>query len=128
MADEYADLQQMLPQQFKLMDALTVKPSSLSTGQSSAAGGSQSFDGIVSSSMEFFYEPQAHIACDSWYKRYEELCSVDLATQVNLAGTCNSFFANSPCRARTLCLLYPSQKHTRNHFHGHVEDDVADFW
>nr|VZI45565.1 unnamed protein product [Spirometra erinaceieuropaei] len=46
MADEYADLEQMLQQQLKLMEALT-----------------------------------AHITFDSWYKRYEDLFSVDLAAQ-----------------------------------------------
>ncbi|BHF75306.1 hypothetical protein SprV_0501840200 [Sparganum proliferum] len=81
MADEYADLKQMLQQQLKLMEALTVKLSNSSMGQSSAAGGSQSVDHIAGSITEFFYDPQAHITFDSWYKRYEDLFSVDLAAQ-----------------------------------------------
>nr|VZI50842.1 unnamed protein product [Spirometra erinaceieuropaei] len=81
MADEYADLKQMLQQQLKLMDALTAKLSTSSMGQSSAAGGSQSVDHIAGSIPEFLYDPQAHITFDSWYKRYEDLFSVDLAAQ-----------------------------------------------
>nr|VZI38266.1 unnamed protein product [Spirometra erinaceieuropaei] len=81
MADEYADLKQMLQQQLRLMEALTVKLSNSSMGQSSAAGGSQSVDHIAGSITEFLYDPQAHITFDSWYKRYEDLFSVDLAAQ-----------------------------------------------
>nr|VZI02168.1 unnamed protein product [Spirometra erinaceieuropaei] len=83
MADEYADLKQMLQQQqqLKLMEALTVKLSNSSMGQSSAAGGSQSVDHIAGSITEFLYDPQAHITFDSWHKRYEDLFSVDLAAQ-----------------------------------------------
>nr|VZI46296.1 unnamed protein product [Spirometra erinaceieuropaei] len=71
----------MLQQQLKLMEALTVKLSNSSMGQSSAAGGSQSVDHIVDSITEFLYDPQAHITFESWYKRYEDLFSVDLAAQ-----------------------------------------------
>nr|VZI35223.1 unnamed protein product [Spirometra erinaceieuropaei] len=81
MADEYADLKQMLQQQLKLMEALTVKLSNSSMGQPSTAGGSQSVDHIAGSITEFLYDPQAHITFDSWYKRYEDLFSVDLAAQ-----------------------------------------------
>nr|VZI32534.1 unnamed protein product [Spirometra erinaceieuropaei] len=86
MADEYADLKQMLQQQLKLVEALTVKLSNSSMGQSSAvlvavAGGLHSVDHIASSITEFFYDPQAHINFDSWYKRYEDLFSVDLAAK-----------------------------------------------
>ncbi|BHF80165.1 hypothetical protein SprV_0702328900 [Sparganum proliferum] len=81
MADEYADLKQMLQQQLKLMEALTVKLSNSSMGQSSAAGGSQSADHIAGSITEFLYDLQAYITFDSWYKRYEDLFSVDLAAQ-----------------------------------------------
>nr|VZI49261.1 unnamed protein product [Spirometra erinaceieuropaei] len=81
MADEYADLKQMLQLQLKLMEALTVKLSNSSMGQSSAAGGSQSVDHIADSITEFLYDPQAHITFESWYKRYEDLFSVDLAAQ-----------------------------------------------
>nr|VZH96691.1 unnamed protein product [Spirometra erinaceieuropaei] len=81
MTDEYADLKQMLQQQLKLMEALTVKLSNSSMGQSSAAGGSQSVDHIAGSITEFLYDPQAHITFESWYKRYEDLFSVDLAAQ-----------------------------------------------
>nr|VZI24091.1 unnamed protein product [Spirometra erinaceieuropaei] len=81
MADEYADLKQMLQQQLKMMEALTVKLSNLSMGQSSAAGGSQSVDHIAGSITEYLYNPQAHITFDSWYKQYEDLFSVDLVAQ-----------------------------------------------
>nr|VZI49017.1 unnamed protein product [Spirometra erinaceieuropaei] len=81
MADEYADLKQTLQQQLKLMEAVTVKLSNSSMGQSSAAGGSQSVDYIAGSITEFLYDPQAHITFDSSYKRYEDLFSVDLAAQ-----------------------------------------------
>ncbi|BHF81000.1 hypothetical protein SprV_0702412900 [Sparganum proliferum] len=83
MTDEYADLKQMLQQQqqLKLMETLTVKLSNSSMGQSSAAGGSQSVDHIAGSITEFLYDPQSHITFDSWYKRYEDLFSVDLAAQ-----------------------------------------------
>ncbi|BHF76518.1 hypothetical protein SprV_0501961600 [Sparganum proliferum] len=81
MADEYADLKQMLQQQLELMEALTVKLSKSSMGQSSAGGGSQSVDHIAGSIIEFLYDPQAQITFDSWYKRYQDLFSVDLAAQ-----------------------------------------------
>nr|VZI15550.1 unnamed protein product [Spirometra erinaceieuropaei] len=81
MADEYADLKLMLQQQLKLMEALTVKLSNSSMGHSSAAGGSQSVDHIAGSITEFLYDPQAHITFESWYKRYDDLFSVDLAAQ-----------------------------------------------
>ncbi|BHF79105.1 hypothetical protein SprV_0602222200 [Sparganum proliferum] len=81
MADEYADVEQILQQQLKLMEALTVKLSNSIIGQSSAAGGSHSVDHIASSITEFLYDPQAHITFDSWYKPYEDLFSVDLAAQ-----------------------------------------------
>ncbi|BHF83066.1 embryonic brain development [Sparganum proliferum] len=81
MANEYADLKQMLQQQLKLMEALTVKLSNSNMGQSSADGGSQSVDHIAGSITEFLYDPQAHITLDSWYKRYEDMFSVDLAAQ-----------------------------------------------
>nr|VZI46396.1 unnamed protein product [Spirometra erinaceieuropaei] len=71
----------MLQQQLKLMEALTVKLSNSSMGHSSAAGGSQSVDHIAGSITEFLYDPQAYITFDSWYKRYEDLFSVDLAAQ-----------------------------------------------
>nr|VZI47648.1 unnamed protein product [Spirometra erinaceieuropaei] len=71
----------MLQQQQNPMEALTVKLSNSSMGQSSAAGGSQSVDHIAGSITEFLYDPQAHNTFDSWYKRYEDLFSVDLAAQ-----------------------------------------------
>ncbi|BHF69110.1 hypothetical protein SprV_0301215200 [Sparganum proliferum] len=83
MTEEYADLKQMLQQQqqqqqqLKLMEAPTVKLSNSSMGQSSAAGGSQSVDQIDGD----ITDPQAHITFDSWYKRYEDLFSVDLAAR-----------------------------------------------
>ncbi|VDL94487.1 unnamed protein product [Schistocephalus solidus] len=55
--------------------------SNSSTGQSSAADGSQFIDHIFSSINEFLYDRQAHITFDSWYKRYEDMFSVDLAAQ-----------------------------------------------
>ncbi|BHF74140.1 hypothetical protein SprV_0401722400 [Sparganum proliferum] len=83
MADEYAVLKQMLQQQrqLKLMEALTVKLSKAPMGQSNAAGGSHSVDHIADSITEFSYDPVALITFDSWYKRYEDLSSVDLAAQ-----------------------------------------------
>ncbi|BHF70196.1 hypothetical protein SprV_0301324600 [Sparganum proliferum] len=81
MADEYVDLKQMLQQQLKLMEALTVKLSNSSMSNSSAAGGSHFVDHIASSITEFLYDPQAHITFDSWHKPYEDLFSVDLAAQ-----------------------------------------------
>ncbi|BHF57616.1 hypothetical protein SprV_0100055800 [Sparganum proliferum] len=81
MADEYADLKQKLQQQLKLMEALTAKLSNSSMGQSSAAAGSQSVDHIAGSITEFLYDPQAHITFYSWYKRYEDSFSGDLAFQ-----------------------------------------------
>ncbi|VDL95166.1 unnamed protein product [Schistocephalus solidus] len=80
-ADEDADFKQMLQQHLKLVEALTVKLSNSSRGQSSAAGGSQSVNPIAGSITECLYDPQANITFDSWYKRYEELFSVDLAAQ-----------------------------------------------
>ncbi|BHF81470.1 hypothetical protein SprV_0702460000 [Sparganum proliferum] len=81
MADEYADLKQMLQQQLKLMATLTVKLSNSSMGQSSAAGGSQAVAHIAGCITEFLYDTQAHITFDFWYKRYEDLCSANLVAQ-----------------------------------------------
>ncbi|BHF82612.1 hypothetical protein SprV_0802575100 [Sparganum proliferum] len=81
MANEYADLKQMLQQQLKLMEALTVKLSNSNMGQSGAAGGSHSVDHIAGSITEFLYDPHSHITFDSWYKRYEYMFSFDLAAQ-----------------------------------------------
>nr|VZI04548.1 unnamed protein product [Spirometra erinaceieuropaei] len=69
MADEYADSKQLLQQQLTLSVALTVKILNSPMGQSSAAGGSYSVNHIDSNITEFFYDPQAHITFDSWYKR-----------------------------------------------------------
>ncbi|BHF74765.1 hypothetical protein SprV_0501785300 [Sparganum proliferum] len=69
----------MLQQQLRLMEALTVKLSNSSMGQSSAAGDLHSVDHIASSITELLYDPQAHITFDSWYKRHEDLPSVDMA-------------------------------------------------
>nr|VZI34367.1 unnamed protein product [Spirometra erinaceieuropaei] len=63
------------------MEALTVKLSNSSMGQSEAAGDSYVVDHITSSITEFLYDPQAHLTFDSWYKPYEDLFSVDLAAQ-----------------------------------------------
>ncbi|BHF71132.1 hypothetical protein SprV_0401418700 [Sparganum proliferum] len=106
MADEYADLKQMLQQQqLKLMEALTVKISNSSMGQSSAAGGSHFVNHIASSITEFLYDPQAHITFDSWYKRYEDLFSVDLAAQDDAWKSIRSHRPNrgpSKCPGRDL--------------------------
>nr|VZI47158.1 unnamed protein product [Spirometra erinaceieuropaei] len=71
----------MLQQKLKLMEAPTVKLSNSSMGESCAAGGSHSVVHIASSITDFLYDPQAHIAFGSWYKRYENFSSVDLAAQ-----------------------------------------------
>ncbi|VDN30780.1 unnamed protein product [Dibothriocephalus latus] len=71
----------MLHQQLKLMESLSVKLSNSFAGQFGSAGGSQSVDSIASSIAEFFYDPQAQIPFDSWYTRYDDLFSIDLATQ-----------------------------------------------
>ncbi|VDL99370.1 unnamed protein product [Schistocephalus solidus] len=81
MADEYANLKQTLQQQLKQIEALAVKLSNSFTNQSSAAGGSQSVDHIAGSINEFLYDQQAHITFNSWYKRYDNLFSVDLVVQ-----------------------------------------------
>ncbi|BHF72510.1 hypothetical protein SprV_0401557700 [Sparganum proliferum] len=81
MANEYDDLKQMLQQQLKLMEALTVKVSNSNMDQSSAAGGSNSVVHIAGSITEFLYDPQVHITFDSWYKRYEDMFSADLAAR-----------------------------------------------
>ncbi|VDL92534.1 unnamed protein product [Schistocephalus solidus] len=71
----------MLQQQLKLMETLTIKLSNSSTGHSSATGGSQYVDPVTDRITEFLYDPQTHITFDSWYKRYEDLFSVELAAQ-----------------------------------------------
>ncbi|BHF73004.1 hypothetical protein SprV_0401607700 [Sparganum proliferum] len=71
----------MLQQKLRLMEALTAKLSNSSMSHSSAAGGSHSVDHIDSNITEFFYDPQTQIIFDSWYKRYGDLFSVDLAAQ-----------------------------------------------
>nr|VZI10578.1 unnamed protein product [Spirometra erinaceieuropaei] len=71
----------MLQQQLKLMEALIVKLSNSSMGQSSAAGGSQYADHITGSITEFLNDLPATITFDSWYKRYEDFFSVALAAQ-----------------------------------------------
>ncbi|BHF75483.1 hypothetical protein SprV_0501857900 [Sparganum proliferum] len=71
----------MLQQQLKVMEALTVRLSNSSMGQSSALGGSHSDDHIASSITEFFYDPRAHLTFNSCYKLYEDSFSVDMAAQ-----------------------------------------------
>ncbi|BHF63693.1 hypothetical protein SprV_0200668700 [Sparganum proliferum] len=68
MVDEYAIWKQMMQQQqkqLKLVEALTVKLSNASMGQSSADDGSKSVDHIAGSITEFLYDPQAYITFDS---------------------------------------------------------------
>ncbi|VDN13658.1 unnamed protein product [Dibothriocephalus latus] len=81
MKDLYADLKQMLQQQIKLMERLSVKIANSFTGQLCSAGGSQSVDHIASSITKSFCNPQTHVSFYSWYKRYDDYYSVDLAAQ-----------------------------------------------
>ncbi|VDL97059.1 unnamed protein product [Schistocephalus solidus] len=76
MVDEYVDLKQMLQQH--------LKPSPLSyLTHQLAADGSQSVGHIAGNITEFLYDPHTHITFDYWYKRYEDLFSVDLAAQID---------------------------------------------
>ncbi|VDM05037.1 unnamed protein product [Schistocephalus solidus] len=59
----------MLQQRLKLMEALTVKLSNSSMGQSNITYGSQSIDHTAGSITEFLYDPQVIINFYSWYKR-----------------------------------------------------------
>ncbi|BHF81325.1 hypothetical protein SprV_0702445500 [Sparganum proliferum] len=69
MADEYANLKQMLQQQLKLMEALTVKLSNRPMGQLPVADGSHPVDHSADNITDFLYDLVAHI---TWYKRYED--------------------------------------------------------
>nr|CAH8843270.1 unnamed protein product [Trichobilharzia regenti] len=40
-----------------------------------------SVDGIVNSISQFNYDPEANVTFDTWYQRYEDLFTVDLASQ-----------------------------------------------
>ncbi|CAH8512294.1 unnamed protein product [Dicrocoelium dendriticum] len=80
MTDEYADLKLMLQQQLKLMSVLTEKLSSSSLHAGPSAN-SQSVDQVVSGISEFLYDAKAGVTFESWYKRYEDLFTVDLARQ-----------------------------------------------
>ncbi|CAH8597340.1 unnamed protein product [Dicrocoelium dendriticum] len=80
MIDEYADLKLMLQQQLKLMSVLTEKLSSSSLHAGPSAN-SQSVDQVVSGISEFLYDAKAGVTFESWYKRYEDLFTVDLACQ-----------------------------------------------
>nr|CAH8873422.1 unnamed protein product [Trichobilharzia regenti] len=40
-----------------------------------------SVDGIVNSISQFNYNPDANVTFDTWYQRYEDLFTVDLASQ-----------------------------------------------
>ncbi|BHF81327.1 hypothetical protein SprV_0702445700 [Sparganum proliferum] len=79
MADEYANLKQMLQQQLNLMEALTVKLPDEPMGQLTVPDGSHSVNHIADSATEFLYDPVAHITFYPRYKRYEDLFFVDLA-------------------------------------------------
>ncbi|VDQ03246.1 unnamed protein product [Trichobilharzia regenti] len=40
-----------------------------------------SVDGIVNSISQFNYNPDANVTFDTWYQRYEDLFTVDFASQ-----------------------------------------------
>ena len=62
----------------KLMEAITAKLS-LSTQPPSTVP--QLVDHTISSITEFLFDPEANVKFDSWYKRYEDLFTVDLSEQ-----------------------------------------------
>ncbi|VDM01213.1 unnamed protein product [Schistocephalus solidus] len=73
MADEYADLKQVLQQQLRLLF-------NTSLGQSSTARGSQSVDHIAGSITEFLYDPQAQCL---------QLCKREYDDFITYAGIVN---------------------------------------
>ena len=78
MVEFYADLKLMMQQQMKLMEAITAK---LSLSAQSPSTVPQSVDHAISSITEFLFDPGANVTFDSWYKRYEDLFTVDLSEQ-----------------------------------------------
>ncbi|CAH8655864.1 unnamed protein product [Dicrocoelium dendriticum] len=82
MAVAYNEFKLLLEHQIALMTALTEKLSSSSL-QSGSTGSTPSVDNICSSISEFLYDPGAQITFESWYKRYEDLFTVDLASQAD---------------------------------------------
>ena len=76
MVEFYADLKLMMQQQMKLMEAITAKLS-LSTQPPSTVP--QSVDHTINSITEFLFHPEPNVTFHSWYKRSEDLFTVDLS-------------------------------------------------
>ncbi|VDQ16694.1 unnamed protein product, partial [Trichobilharzia regenti] len=75
-------LELLFGRQMKLMEMLINQQTS-STSPSSNLNHTMlpSVDGIVNSISQFTYDPDANAIFDTWYQRYEDLFTVDLATQ-----------------------------------------------
>ena len=78
MVEFYADLKHMMQHQMKLMEAITAK---LSVPAQPPSTLPQSVDHTIGSIAEFLFDPEANVTFDSWYKRYEDLFTIDLSEQ-----------------------------------------------
>ena len=77
MATSDPDLKQMLQAQMRLMETLTAHLSSLSA--SSATRDQPSIDHIGRNIPEFIYDSDAGVTFDSWFKRHEDVFSIELS-------------------------------------------------
>nr|CAH8874954.1 unnamed protein product [Trichobilharzia regenti] len=79
---DYSKLELLFEQQLKLMEMFVNQQ----TGPAPPSSNPNhtmlpSVDGIVNSISQFNYDPEANVTFDTWYQRYEDLFTVDLASQ-----------------------------------------------
>ncbi|CAL8099343.1 unnamed protein product [Calicophoron daubneyi] len=79
MASVDPDLKQMMQSQMRLMEALSAHLASLPPA--APPQDSRSVDHIAKNILDFLYNPQAGVSCEAWYKRYEDILTVELAQQ-----------------------------------------------
>ncbi|VDQ04850.1 unnamed protein product, partial [Trichobilharzia regenti] len=77
----FSKLELPFEQQMKLMKMFINKQ----TGPTSPSGNPNhtmlpSVDGIMNSFSQFNYDPDVNVTFDTWYQRYEDLFTVDLAS------------------------------------------------
>ena len=78
MVEFYADQKLMMQQEMKLMEVITAKLSLFAQPPSTVP---RSVDHTISGITEFLFDTEANVTFDPWYKRYEDLFTVDLSEQ-----------------------------------------------
>jgi hypothetical protein len=73
------ELKQMMQVQIRLMETLTAKFSTM--GSSTPSVDPPLVDHMARNIHEFLYDPDAGVSFESWYKRHEDIFTVDLASR-----------------------------------------------